>query len=71
MNENLLNEAFATALLGQDEVTLIRLMGKTGVILDHLERETCVTLAQRVVDVMSGGDFVDFLLPWMFAFVDC
>ena len=58
------------AISKNDDLVLIKLMGKTGICLDQLlkgERGRSVVeyLIQRVITILITKDFVHVLLPWI------
>ncbi len=58
-------------ILGKkDDLLLIRLMGKTGVVIEQLDGQNVEFLLSKVVDLIGSHEFVDLLLAWVIAAVD-
>ena len=49
---------------------LIRLMGRTGVVIEHLDQPNIEFTLSKIIDLLSSGDFIDLLLTWVIAAVD-
>ena len=70
LSQNKINEAFSCILAKNDDLLLIRLMGRTGIILKNLDQANCEYLLSRIIDMIGNQDFVNFLLPWTISYVD-
>ena len=46
-------------------VVLIRLMGKTGVCIAHLEEQVLTKILDCCIKVLMHREFIDVLLPWI------
>jgi hypothetical protein len=46
-------------------VSLVRLMGRTGVCLDELTDATISNLLDSAVDLLKSREFIEVLLPWI------
>ena len=45
-------------------------MGKTGVKVNNIDLQTVDILLSRILALLSQNEFVEFLLPWIYAIVD-
>ena len=46
-------------------VVLIRLMGKTGVCINHIEDSVLIKILDCCIKVLMQREFIDVLLPWV------
>lgn len=46
-------------------VTLIRLMGKTGVCTGHLDEQVLCKVLECSIKILMHREFIDVLLPWV------
>jgi hypothetical protein len=58
------------AISKNDDLVIIKLMGKTGICLDHLlkgdrGRSVVEYLIQRIITILTTKEFVHVLLPWI------
>jgi hypothetical protein len=65
-----LQDAYSLAISKNDDLILVKLMGKTGICLDALlkgERGRSVIgyLVQRIITILTTKEFVHVLLPWI------
>lgn len=44
---------------------LIRLMGRTGIVLNSLTEGTRELALTRICSILRERDFIEFLLPWL------
>ena len=61
VTNNRINEAYKSILETQDDLYLIRLMGKTGVCYEELDYSTATQLKNRV-DEISKTTYIDNLI---------
>jgi len=64
------NDVYNWILGKKDDLLLIRLMGKTGVVIDQLDSQNVEFLLYKIVDLIGSREFVDLLLAWIIAAVD-
>jgi hypothetical protein len=60
-----INNAFKSVLQSNDATQLIRLMGRTGPVLDNLDRPVRDAILGRVANFVTDGVFLDSVLPWV------
>ena len=65
-----INEAYSCVLAKHDDLLLIRLIGRTGIVIEQLDSHNTECLVKRMLDLIGSREFVDFLLPWISACVD-
>eukprot|EP00826_Nyctotherus_ovalis_P009630 TRINITY_DN12547_c0_g1_i3.p1 TRINITY_DN12547_c0_g1~~TRINITY_DN12547_c0_g1_i3.p1 ORF type:complete len:198 (-),score=72.73 TRINITY_DN12547_c0_g1_i3:51-644(-) len=64
------NEVYSWILGKNDDAQLVRLMGKTGVVIEQLDGQNVEYLLGRAVDLVKAREFVDLLVGWVVAAVD-
>lgn len=64
------NEVYSWILGKNDDAQLVRLMGKTGVVIEQLDGQNVEYLLGRAVDLVKAREFVDLLIGWVVAAVD-
>jgi len=57
-------------VLANDNDQLIRIIGKTGVIIEHLDITSLEHLLMRIAEMIREREFVDLVFPWIVAAVD-
>lgn len=65
LKERKLSEAYEAVLACGNDLMLIRLMGRTGVVLGELAAGTKDLTTSRVLAILRERDFVEFLQPWV------
>eukprot|EP01086_Lenisia_limosa_P011462 TRINITY_DN37416_c0_g1_i1.p3 TRINITY_DN37416_c0_g1~~TRINITY_DN37416_c0_g1_i1.p3 ORF type:complete len:128 (-),score=16.38 TRINITY_DN37416_c0_g1_i1:375-710(-) len=64
------DEAYSVVLANGDELQLVRLMGRTGPILDKLSAETVSSLFSTIIQFVQGNKFLDQSFRWIRASID-
>lgn len=64
------DDAYSCILQKNDALQLIRLMGKTGIIIDRLDEKNIEFLMDKIIELIRSEEFVDLLLPWLIASID-
>ncbi|KAH7293818.1 hypothetical protein KP509_28G043900 [Ceratopteris richardii] len=59
------DSAFIEVLCAGDELLLVRLMSRTGPVLEHLSSGTIHELLQTVIQLMLQQSFLDVIIPWI------
>ncbi|KAI5059078.1 hypothetical protein GOP47_0025397 [Adiantum capillus-veneris] len=59
------DSAFVEVLCAGDEVLLVRLMSRTGPVLEQLSNGTTQELLRNVLQLMLQQSFLDVILPWV------
>eukprot|EP00762_Andalucia_godoyi_P006188 ANDGO_01636.mRNA.1 Microtubule-associated protein TORTIFOLIA1 len=59
------SEAYRVLLDGDDPLQLVRMMGRTGPVLDVLDAYVRTDLVERWVDFLERGVFLDNILAWI------
>lgn len=49
---------------------LLRLIERTKVVLNELDQPNRDLLLDRILDIISNFEFIDFILPWISAWID-
>ena len=49
---------------------MIKLIIKTGVVIEHLDTQNTEYLLLKVIDLVKAREFLDLLLPWLTSAVD-
>eukprot|EP00899_Mesostigma_viride_P028593 jgi/Mesvir1/8919/Mv14204-RA.1 len=65
LREGRLEEAYRRVLAEQDELLLVRLMGRTGPVIRQLGAATAVSVVAAVVHLLRQNSFVEAVLPWL------
>jgi len=64
------NDAYNLAISQKNNFTLLRLMGKTGIIIEKLDPQLAENLVIKIIELLESGEFIEFLLGWIIAVVD-
>jgi hypothetical protein len=59
------DQAFSLALQTKDDINLVRLMGRTGVVLEKLRPGTLQDLLNRFTSLLKSGHFAEHVIPWL------
>ncbi len=65
MREHKYSEAYECVLTCHNDLMLIRLMGRTGIVLSELESGTVELMVTRILHILREHDFTEFLVPWL------
>lgn len=64
------DSAFVEVLCPGDDLLLIRLMNKTGPVLEHLSQGTIVEMLQTIMQFLMKQKYLDSIIPWIQQVVD-
>ncbi len=65
INQGRLSDAYNLAISKGEDLLLIKLMGKTGICLDRVERSIMEYLILKIISILKTKEFVHVLLPWV------
>ena len=61
-----MNEAYSLVInKTKDDMLLIKLMGKTGVCLSHLNKQVLEIIVQKITELIGKRDFLNVLILWV------
>jgi len=64
------DSAFVEVLCPGDDLLLIRLMNRTGPVLEHLSQGTIVEMLQTIMQFLMKQKYLDSIIPWIQQVVD-
>ena len=59
------NDAYRTVFQKGDEATLIKLLGRTGVVIEDLSNENLDKVLNSITSFLNQRAYVDVILPWI------
>ena len=65
INDGDINGAYKLVLSKDNNKMLIRIMKKTGMVIEKLENFTIETLVKRMSNMISLGEFMETILKWL------
>ena len=64
------NNAYNFALTRGNSFMLVKLIGKTGIVLDKLKDNIIENVLEKIAELISVGEFIELLLGWIIAVID-
>jgi len=70
LNAGKINDSYREVFIRDKESLLIKLMGKTGIIIEYLDTKNREYLLIKILEHLNRGEYVEFFLPWMISYID-
>jgi len=64
------NEAYCNALSKSDPFVFVRLIGKTGIVLDELDLDIIENVLSKAAELIISGEFIELLINWIVVAID-